>query len=90
MASQNLSLNLQVSTHEGLLVFRTVTAALISGFFASASSLPFDFVKTRIQKMKPDAQGKMPYSGLMDCAAKARSRELSSLWGANCFWYLES
>jgi hypothetical protein len=52
---------------------RTTAAALISGFFASACSLPFDFVKTRIQKMKPDASGKMPYSSMADCAMKVCS-----------------
>jgi solute carrier family 25 (mitochondrial oxoglutarate transporter), member 11 len=51
---------------------RTVTASMIAGFFASACSLPFDFVKTRIQKMKPDAAGKMPYTGFVDCAMKVR------------------
>lgn len=50
----------------------TVTASMIAGFFASACSLPFDFVKTRIQKMKPDAAGKMPYTGFADCFLKVR------------------
>jgi solute carrier family 25 (mitochondrial oxoglutarate transporter), member 11 len=45
--------------------------ALIAGFFASACSLPFDYVKTQLQKMQPDAvTGKMPYTGALDCAAK--------------------
>ncbi|GAY57536.1 hypothetical protein CUMW_180220, partial [Citrus unshiu] len=33
-------------------------------------NLPFDYVKTQIQKMQPDAQGKYPYTGSMDCAMK--------------------
>lgn len=33
-------------------------------------SLPFDFVKTRIQKMKPDVNGIMPYKGTWDCIVK--------------------
>lgn len=45
-------------------------ASAIAGFFASAFSLPFDFVKTQIQKQKPDANGKLPYKSGMDCAAK--------------------
>lgn len=45
-------------------------AAGIAGFFASACSLPFDYVKTQMQKMKPDATGKMPYTSAMDCALK--------------------
>ncbi|KAF5748835.1 mitochondrial dicarboxylate/tricarboxylate transporter DTC [Tripterygium wilfordii] len=47
-----------------------VGASTISGFFASACSLPFDYVKTQIQKMQPDAQGKYPYTGSLDCAMK--------------------
>jgi len=46
-------------------------ASAIAGFFASAFSLPFDFVKTQIQKMKPDAvTGEMPFKGPIDCAMK--------------------
>jgi len=51
------------------------TAAFISGFFASAFSLPFDFVKTRIQKMKPDANGNLPYKGPVDCALQTLTKE---------------
>ncbi|CAL5097533.1 unnamed protein product [Urochloa decumbens] len=47
-----------------------VGASAISGFFASACSLPFDYVKTQIQKMQPDANGKYPYTGSLDCAVK--------------------
>nr|AHB08889.1 mitochondrial dicarboxylate transporter [Suaeda glauca] len=45
-------------------------ASAVSGFFASACSLPFDYVKTQIQKMQPDAEGKYPYAGSLDCAVK--------------------
>ncbi|KAL0417412.1 UNVERIFIED_CONTAM: Mitochondrial dicarboxylate/tricarboxylate transporter DTC [Sesamum radiatum] len=45
-------------------------ASTVSGFFAAACSLPFDYVKTQIQKMQPDAQGKYPYTGSLDCAMK--------------------
>lgn len=44
--------------------------AFIAGFFASACSLPFDYVKTQLQKMRPDANGKVPYTGAIDCAVK--------------------
>ncbi|THG19118.1 hypothetical protein TEA_025881 [Camellia sinensis var. sinensis] len=47
-----------------------VGASSVSGFFASACSLPFDYVKTQIQKMQPDAEGKFPYTGSLDCAMK--------------------
>ncbi|URE43856.1 Mitochondrial 2-oxoglutarate malate carrier [Musa troglodytarum] len=45
-------------------------ASAVSGFFASACSLPFDYVKTQIQKMQPDATGKYPYTGSLDCVMK--------------------
>eukprot|EP00850_Spirogloea_muscicola_P022814 SM000313S11964 [mRNA] locus=s313:51519:53652:+ [translate_table: standard] len=47
-----------------------IGASSISGFFAAACSLPFDYVKTQIQKMQPGPDGKLPYSGSLDCAAK--------------------
>lgn len=50
----------------------TLTASACSGFGASVMSLPFDFVKTRIQKMRPDANGVMPYTGTLNCFAKVR------------------
>ncbi|CAG9464473.1 unnamed protein product [Pedinophyceae sp. YPF-701] len=53
----------------------TFTAAFISGFFASFFSLPFDFVKTRVQKMKKGPDGKYPYKGPMDCAMQTLKNE---------------
>ncbi|KAJ3028947.1 hypothetical protein HDV00_009902 [Rhizophlyctis rosea] len=50
-------------------------ASAIAGFFASALSLPFVFVKTRLQKQRPDAGGVMPYKGSLDCARKVLMRE---------------
>ncbi|CAN6457032.1 unnamed protein product [Victoria cruziana] len=51
-------------------VSTVIGASAVSGFFASACSLPFDYVKTQIQKMQPDATGKYPYTGSFDCAMK--------------------
>mmetsp|Transcript_1734 Transcript_1734/g.3861 ORF Transcript_1734/g.3861 Transcript_1734/m.3861 type:complete len:294 (-) Transcript_1734:204-1085(-) len=48
----------------------TLGAASIAGFFASFFSLPFDFVKTQLQKQKPKPDGTMPYKGFLDCCAK--------------------
>jgi len=46
-------------------------ASAIAGFFASFFSLPFDFVKTMLQKQKPDpVTGELPYKGALDCAGK--------------------
>eukprot|EP00271_Cylindrocystis_brebissonii_P014359 TRINITY_DN35695_c0_g1_i1.p1 TRINITY_DN35695_c0_g1~~TRINITY_DN35695_c0_g1_i1.p1 ORF type:complete len:303 (+),score=51.39 TRINITY_DN35695_c0_g1_i1:180-1088(+) len=47
-----------------------IGASTISGFTAAAFSLPFDYVKTQIQKMKAGPDGKFPYTGPMDCAVK--------------------
>ncbi len=49
--------------------------ATIAGFFAAACSLPFDFVKTRIQKMEPLPDGTLPYKGPVDCAMKTLREE---------------
>lgn len=46
-------------------------ASAIAGFFASFFSLPFDFVKTQMQKQKPDpVTGELKYKSSLDCARK--------------------
>jgi len=47
-----------------------VGAKFIAGFFASFLSLPFDFVKTRMQKQKPGPDGKLPYANVASAFAK--------------------
>merc|ERR1719484_12489 len=48
-----------------------VGAGSIAGFFASFFSLPFDFVKTQMQKQKPDpVTGELQFKSAMDCAMK--------------------
>lgn len=50
---------------------QTFAASAIAGFFASFLSLPFDFIKTRLQKQQKDPHtGRLPYKGLLDCAGK--------------------
>ena len=46
---------------------QTLTASAVAGFFASFFSLPFDFVKTRLQKQTRGADGTLPYKGMFDC-----------------------
>jgi solute carrier family 25 oxoglutarate transporter 11 len=42
--------------------------SLISGIVGAVFSLPFDYVKTQIQRMKPDpVTGQMPFKGPWDC-----------------------
>ncbi|CAG7922024.1 unnamed protein product [Penicillium olsonii] len=54
---------------------QTFAASAIAGFFASFLSLPFDFIKTRLQKQQKDSSGKLPYKGLVDCARKVAKEE---------------
>jgi solute carrier family 25 oxoglutarate transporter 11 len=52
---------------------------IASSFSAAAVScvitLPFDNVKTKFQRMMPDANGKMPYSGFFNCFQKSIADE---------------
>ncbi|KAK4984158.1 putative mitochondrial 2-oxoglutarate/malate carrier protein [Elasticomyces elasticus] len=54
---------------------QTLTASAIAGFFASFFSLPFDFVKTRLQKQTKAADGSLPYKGMADCFRKVAKDE---------------
>lgn len=55
---------------------QTFAASGIAGFFASFLSLPFDFIKTRLQKQQKDPKtGQLPYKGLLDCARKVAKEE---------------
>jgi len=56
-------------------------ASAIAGFFAAFCSLPFDFIKTQVQQMKPNAEGKMPYTGPIDCAIQTvKNGGITRLW----------
>ena len=44
-----------------------LSAAAISGVACSFFSMPFDNVKTKLQKMKCRPDGSMPYKGILDC-----------------------
>lgn len=48
------------------------SASLVAGFFASFFSLPFDFVKTRLQKQGGEVGrvGEVKYTGAWDCVRK--------------------
>jgi len=54
---------------------QTLTASAIAGFFASFFSLPFDFVKTRLQKQSKGPDGTLPYKGMVDCFSKVIKEE---------------
>merc|ERR1712151_508990 len=64
-------------------------AAWIAGFFAAFFSLPFDFVKTQVQKMKPDpVTGEMPFKGPVDCAVQqVKIGGITRLWSGFPTYY---
>jgi len=66
-------------------------SAMTSAMIYSAASLPLDITKTRIQNMKADASGKMPYSGMMDCLLKIPRQEgFLALWKGFPPYFLRS
>ena len=54
---------------------QTLTASAVAGFFASFFSLPFDFVKTRLQKQQRGPDGSVQYRGMVDCFRKVAKQE---------------
>lgn len=68
---------------------QVVGASAIAGFFASFFSLPFDFVKTQVQKMKPDpVTGELPFKGPIDCAMKqVQKGGITRLWAGFPTYY---
>lgn len=54
---------------------QTLAASGVAGFFASFFSLPFDFVKTRLQKQQKAPDGTVPYRGMVDCFVKVAKQE---------------
>ncbi|KAL6714280.1 putative mitochondrial 2-oxoglutarate/malate carrier protein [Lecanora helva] len=69
-AKTQLKARTQLSTTQ-----QTLTASAIAGFFASFFSLPFDFVKTRLQKQQRGSDGRLPYKGMADCFKKVAQDE---------------
>lgn len=63
-------------------------AGALSGWTASTLSLPFDFVKTRLQKMKPGPDGSVPYSGFLDCCKKVLATEGPGAFYQGYFTYV--
>uniref|UniRef100_A0A7R9U5J4 Uncharacterized protein n=1 Tax=Pinguiococcus pyrenoidosus TaxID=172671 RepID=A0A7R9U5J4_9STRA len=52
-----------------------LASSAIAGFTAAAFSMPFDLMKSRLQDMKPNANGELPYTGLLDAAGKILTKE---------------
>jgi len=69
-AKTQLKSKTQLSPHA-----QTLTASAVAGFFASFFSLPFDFVKTRLQRQQKRPDGTVPYKGMGDCFRKVAKDE---------------
>jgi len=52
-----------------------IGSSAIAGFTAAAFSLPFDLIKSRLMAQKPDKTGKLPYTGVIDCAVQIFKKE---------------
>ena len=57
------------------------SASMIAAVATSLASLPFDNIKTKLQKMKRLPDGSTPYSGIIDCTYKTIANE-----GVRGFW----
>jgi solute carrier family 25 oxoglutarate transporter 11 len=53
----------------------TLTASAIAGFFAAFFSLPFDMIKTRLQKQTKGSGASVEYRGTLDCLVKVAKSE---------------
>lgn len=51
------------------------TASMIAAIATSTASLPFDNIKTKLQKMKRLPDGSFPYKGFIDCGYKTVANE---------------
>ena len=58
--------------HEKMIM---VCSSMIAAVATSTCSLPFDNIKTKLQKMKKLPDGTFPYSGFLDCARKTAINE---------------
>lgn len=52
-----------------------LVSSAVAGIFASCFSLPFDNMKTKLQRMKMDQHGNFPYKGIFDCCWKTLKNE---------------
>lgn len=54
---------------------KTFVGGALSGWTAATFCLPFDFIKTRLQRQKPNPDGSLPYKNMFDCAKKVMAQE---------------
>lgn len=63
-------------------------SSMLAAIATAVGSLPFDNIKTKIQKQKAGPDGKLPYSGVPDCFAKSIAAEgVTGLWAGLPTYY---
>lgn len=62
-------------------IYVQLCASMMSAFCTAFFSLPFDNIKTKMQKQKANAAGELPYKSMPDCFAKSLAKE-----GVTGFW----
>lgn len=63
-------------------------SAMVAAVFTAVFSLPFDNVKTKMQKQKALPCGTMPYSNVADCFRKSIAKEgVTGLWAGLPTYY---
>lgn len=65
----------KLEEHYGKSNLTLFLATFVSGTFVSIASLPFDNMKTKLQKQTKDKDGNYMYKNLRDCALKSYQRE---------------
>lgn len=58
-----------------------VGSSMIAAVATAVGSLPFDNIKTKMQKQKPLPDGTLPYNSIADCISKSMAKE-----GVTGFW----
>ena len=79
----------QVTKRMGSGMQTNLISSAAAGFMCALTSLPFDLMKSRMMNMSPaPTTGKLPYSGLVDCATKIVTKEGPlALWRGYLVYY---
>lgn len=63
-------------------------SSMLAAVATALGSLPFDNIKTKMQKQKAGPDGKLPYANLMDCVTKSVAKEgVTGLWAGLPTYY---
>ena len=67
----------------------SIYGSFISACFVAVGALPMDNVKTKLQNQSAGPDGKLPYSGMIDCIGKSVAKEgPAGLWsGLPTFYF---